>query len=667
VKKYFQILGSSRLAIPIVLAGLVGVTTGLLAVVFIKAIALTEAFFFGGGKKVLWFLGPYYVILIPAIGGLLVGPLVHFFAPEAKGHGVPEVLKAIALRGGRIRPAVVIVKAVASAIAIGSGSSVGREGPIVQVGSALGSNVGQLFKLSELRIKNLVACGAAAGIAAVFNAPIAGVMFALEVILRDFGARALSTVVISSVASSIISRIFLGETPAFSAPSYSLWSPFELFLYLGLGILSAFAAHLFIFTLSKSEKYFDQWKIYDWLKPVVGGLAVGCIGLYVPQVFGTGLHTITDALHGYLDIKILFALIFLKTLATSISLGSGSSGGVFAPALFIGTALGGTLGKLFYRHMPFDVAPPGAYALVGMASVFSAAAHAPVTAILIVFEMSGDYRMILPIMVAVVASTAISQMINKESIYTVKLKETGIDINAMGESKVLGAIQVRDAMSPDFETVPNDMPAKDLVEKIMRPGKKSLFVLNAKGQPEGLVKQDEVQKALVEGMLEGIIAQDMASPFPEYCFPEESLSDAARLMTVSSISELPVVDPGDWSKIVGVLKYENLFKAYSAMSLRHAELVSRMERQDDVASGILSTRLDISARSLIIGKRILELGLPEGVMFTSIRRGTAVIMPRGDTVVKGKDKISIVFIPQSETAFHDWLKKNRLDQFLVLK
>lgn len=277
-------------------------------------------------------------------------------------------MKAIALRGGRIRPAVVIVKALASAACIGSGGSAGREGPIVQMGSALGSAIGQVFRLSDERIRNLVACGAAGGIAATFNAPIAGVIFALEVILGEFTTRYFATVVISSVTASIVSRTVLGDNPAFIVPTYSMVSPWELLLYAALGLAAAGVAWLFLTVLYWAEDRFDGLRFPDALKPALGAIPLGFVGLAIPQALGTGFVHIEEAVSGGLFAQIMFALAFGKVLTTSLTLGSGNSGGVFAPALFMGAMVGGALGKVANALFPTITASSGAYALVGMSA-----------------------------------------------------------------------------------------------------------------------------------------------------------------------------------------------------------------------------------------------------------------------------------------------------------
>ena len=293
---------------------IIGLGGGLGAVIFRWLIDTFTYIFFDKMQGWLGFMGSAYVIVVPAIGGLFVGPMIYFFAREAKGHGVPEVMEAVALRGGRIRPAVVVVKSLASSLCIGSGGSVGREGPIVQIGSALGSTIGQLLKLSDERIRNLVACGAAAGIAATFNAPIAGVIFALEVILGEFSVGYFSTVVISSVTASVVGRIAFGDIPAFVVPQYALVSPWELPLYVLLGVLTGLVALLFVRTLYWFEDSFDAWRFPEYVKPAVGGLLVGAVGFYFPQVFGVGYSAIEGALLGEMLLSTMGLLILIKIL-----------------------------------------------------------------------------------------------------------------------------------------------------------------------------------------------------------------------------------------------------------------------------------------------------------------------------------------------------------------
>ncbi|NJD68254.1 MAG: chloride channel protein, partial [candidate division NC10 bacterium] len=330
----------TRLKLPqptslVLIAIMVGLATGLGAVAFIRLLQLSMSVFFDGGRWLFAGLGRYYVLLLPAIGGLIVGPLIVHFAREAKGHGVPEVMSAMVLRGGRIRRRVALVKILASAITIGSGGSAGREGPMIQIGSSIGSSVAQWLQMPTERVRTLVACGAAGGVAATFNAPIAGAMFALEVLVGQLTAD-FSPVVLSAVAAAVVSRAMLGNFPAFTLPPWDLISEKELLFYALLGLFCGLAAFAFVKILYAFEDLFARSRVPEYLQPAVGGLAVGAIGLFLPQVFGTGLPTMEQLLIMQLPVGTILALQPAKVLATSLTLGSGGSGGVFAPSLLIG-------------------------------------------------------------------------------------------------------------------------------------------------------------------------------------------------------------------------------------------------------------------------------------------------------------------------------------------
>ncbi|MBW2435766.1 MAG: chloride channel protein, partial [Deltaproteobacteria bacterium] len=375
-----------------VLGVVVGLAGGFGAVGFRYLIDFFQTLAYGGKEDLLGLvvnLPWYHRVLVPAIGGLIVGPLVYFFAREAKGHGVPEVMESVALKGGVIRKRVVVVKTLASAISISTGGSVGREGPIVQIGSAIGSTLGQVLKVSADRMRTLVGCGAAAGIAATFNAPIAGSMFALEVILGDFGLATFSPIVISSVVATAVSRAYLGDTPAFIVPVYELVSAWELPMYLVMGIFCAAVGVLFTKTLYRIEDLFDEIKFPDYLKGIIGGLILGAGALFFPQILGVGYGAIDMALMQKMAWWLLLILVPIKILATSITIGSGGSGGIFAPSLFLGAMAGGFFGAVVNQLFPGITASPGAYSIVGMGAVVSATTHGPLAAILILFEMTG--------------------------------------------------------------------------------------------------------------------------------------------------------------------------------------------------------------------------------------------------------------------------------------
>jgi len=409
----------------IVLAVAVGLLTGFGSVGFIKILGAITDFARERAKTGLGVFGPADLVLLPALGGLVVGPVIHYLAREARGHGVPEVMTALATEGGRIRPRVVLVKIIASAFTIGFGGVAGREGPMIQIGSSLGSTMGQFVRLPTRHIRTLVACGAAGGIAATFNAPIAGAIFAMEVLMGRLAADFL-LVLLTSLTSCMVTRAYLGNYPAFVAPAYELVSSAELPLYFLLGLIAGFAALLFVRLLYKSEEWFDRWPFPEYLKPAVGGLMVGILLRFFPQIYGTGFPAVEAALWVQLSWGLLGCLFFAEMIGNCATLGSGGSGGVFAPSLYMGAMLGGAFGTAVHALFPTMTAGSGAYAMVGMAAFFAAAAKAPTTSILILFEMTNDYRIILPLMTATVASVTLSNRLLPQSIYTLKLHNRGI-------------------------------------------------------------------------------------------------------------------------------------------------------------------------------------------------------------------------------------------------
>ena len=409
----------------IFLAVVVGLLTGLGSVGFVLILHAITDFALGTMAGSLSIFGSASLVLLPALGGLVVGPLVHRFAREAKGHGVPEVMTAITSRGGFIRKRVVTVKVIASSLTIGFGGTAGREGPMVQIGAAIGSAIGHISRLTRSNIRTLVACGAAGGIAATFNAPIAGAIFSMEVLMGRMQADFL-LVLLTSLSSSILARHYLGNTPAVMAPYYELVSPRELPLYFFMGLIIGVAAVGYVRLLYKTEDLFGEWKFPEELKPAVGGLLVGLILRFFPQVYGSGFPAIESALWTRYSWALLLCLFVAGMLANCATLGSGGSGGVFAPALYMGAMLGGAFGSLAHTVFPEWTASSGAYAMVGMAAFFAAAAKAPTTSILILFEMTGDYRIMLPLMAATVGSVYLSHRLLPHSIYILKLHRRGI-------------------------------------------------------------------------------------------------------------------------------------------------------------------------------------------------------------------------------------------------
>ena len=568
----WQKLQSNEHTIMAVLAVIVGLAGGLGAVGFRYLINFFQTLAYGGENDLLelvvnfpW----YYRVAIPAIGGLIVGPLVYFFAREAKGHGVPEVMEAVALKGGVIRKRVVVVKSLASAISISTGGSVGREGPIVQIGSAIGSVLGQFMKVSPDRMRALVGCGAAAGIAATFNAPIAGSMFALEVILGDFGLATFSPIVISSVVATAVSRGFLGDTPAFIVPAYELVSAWEFPMYLVLGLFCALAGVTFTKTLYRIEDFFDEIKFPEYLKGIIGGLILGIASLVFPQVLGVGYGAIDMALMQQLAWWLLLVLVGVKILATSVTIGSGGSGGIFAPSLFLGAMAGGFFGVVVHQLFPDITASPGAYSIVGMGAVVSATTHGPLAAILILFEMTGDYKIILPLMLACIIATIASGQLLRDSIYTLKLARRGIDIKEGKEVNVLKSMFVKEVMNPNVETMPQALPLGKMAEKISKSKFNSFPVLNAQNQLIGILSFNDYSEAIFdENLKDLIVAKDLATTDLVTISMEDNLWTALEKISSKDFAVLPVVSVQEPNKLEGVVSRRDIIGAYNKAVLK---------------------------------------------------------------------------------------------------
>lgn len=623
-----------------VVAVVIGLLTGYGAVLFIWALhqvqMLAEA-----ARSEYGITGLFAAL---GICGAMGAPLVVYLASEARGHGVPEVMEAIAVRGGRIRPRVVVIKAVASALTIGSGGSAGREGPIVQIGSALGSTIGQILAFSEERIKILVAAGAASGIAATFNAPIAGVIFALEVILGEFSMGYFGIVVIASVSASIISRAYLGNAPAFSVPAYGLGSPAELPLYVIVGLLSAPLAVFFIKVLYTVEELFEKWRIPEVTKPVVGMLLTGAVAVFYPEVLGPGLHFIGEAIaeNMAMSLTLLAPLAIAKLVATSFTLGAGNSGGVFAPSLFAGAALGGSMGLIFHNMFPHLYINPGAYALVGMAATFAGAARAPFTAILIVFEMSGDYRLILPLMLATVISTFIAHALHRESIYTLKLARRGIILRHGRDVDIMEAVTVEQAMEREPATVREDMSVQELGEAFAREHVHGFPVLNDQGELVGIVALSDYEQATTRKDFADLRVRDIMSRDVTVVYPDESLWEALRKLGVRDVSRLPVVARDNPRKLLGIIRRRDIIRAYNVAVARRAEVMQRLqELRLGVEGDAEYMRLELPRDAWAIGKRVRDLPLPSDCVLVSIRRGREVIVPHGDTLLQPGDRVTV--------------------------
>jgi len=552
------------------LALLVGATSGIGAIVF-RWLIKTFTLLFSGhadysdvghvlNPHIPW-LGHWFVLLAPVAAGLLYGPLVQAFAKEARGHGVPEVMYAVARRGGRIPPRVAAVKALASALCIGGGGSVGREGPIVQIGSALGSTAGRLVGVTESRMRILVACGAASGIAATFNAPLAGVFFAMELILRDFTTRSFGAVVLASVTASVIGRSAFGDHPFLTLPPFTVHNLSDYLLFALLGVLCGGAGVLFTRILYLIEDTCDwvaaQLRCPDWARPAVGGLLLGTLLLVVPEMYGVGYPVLGNGVAGHYTIGFLLLLLAAKMLATSLTIGIGGSGGVFAPSLFIGAMLGATYGQTLHQLLP-TTSPSGAYALIGMGAVFAGAARAPITAVIILFELTNEYTIILPLMTAIVLATGTSRLLSADTIYTLKLRRRGINLNAPPTTG-LSTIHVSDVMQPIEQPLPDTTTLLAAAEPVQNSQHGQLVVTDRYGVYRGIITARTLTDTLADGQHDTTSLSAIIE-LPPCVTATNTIEDALDALTNAS-NAVPVTDP-DTHQVIGWLSHQQALTAY---------------------------------------------------------------------------------------------------------
>jgi CIC family chloride channel protein len=509
-------------------------------------------------------LGRWFVLLAPVAAGLVYGPLVHFFAREARGHGVPEVMYAVARRGGRIAPKVAAIKALASALCIGGGGSVGREGPIVQIGSALGSTLGAIVRVTETRMRVLVACGAAGGIAATFNAPLAGVFFAMELILRDFAAQSFGMVVLSSVTASVIGRAAFGNQPFLHLPTFTVQHPVEYALFAVLGLAAGVIGVVFARVLYLIEDACDAaWAWLrgpEWARPAVGGILLGALLLVLPEMYGVGYPVLGKGVAGGYGIAFLLALLAGKIVATSLTIGIGGSGGVFAPSLFIGAMAGAAYGQVLHQAVPGLCGQPGAYALIGMGAVFAGAARAPITAVIIMFELTGDYAIILPLMASIALAAGVSHLMSADTIYTLKLRRRGVDLDDDAAAAALAAVTVAQVMRPVDSPLAADLPLTEAAGELSRARHGQLPVIDAAGAYSGVA----TARALADTLAEPGHGIDPVASTLEYPSAVTATDPLQHTLDVLATADMPVpVLDAEHNHVVGWLSHQDVLRALS--------------------------------------------------------------------------------------------------------
>jgi CIC family chloride channel protein len=503
---------------------------------------------------------------------------------------VTEVLEAMVIHQSRIPAKTALFKGLTASVTIASGGSVGREGPVVQIGSAVGSAIGQKLGVSRSQLRTLIGCGAAAGISASFDAPIAGAMFALEIILADFGVATFSPIVLSSVVATVVSRALYntahvptGDLTLATATSqlpremvqatYKLVSSFEIGPYLILGFVCGIVSIAFIASLDRAEDLFEghwggfvgRWlgALPAWMKPAVGGLILGCLGLLVPRMLGTGYETMNATLKGELATGLVFAVLVTKIIGTSLTLGSGGSGGSFFPAVFIGAMTGSAFGGTIHRLFPTMTATSGAYALVGMGALVAGATQAPLTGIIMMFELTGDYQIILPLMVACLSASLLVDRWLGQSIYTLKLAHKGINPRGGRELDMLRRIPVRAAMTRSVPLIPQSMPFKELLGQLSSTPHVTYVVVDDESRYMGIISLQDVREFFFEeGLNQVVVAGDLARTDVKPLAEDEDLQVGLERLAPLETELLPVASSGDPSHIVGMLSRRSILLAY---------------------------------------------------------------------------------------------------------
>ena len=509
----------------------------------------------------------YYLLpLIPMLGGLLLIPLEKFFPGYVCGYGLPNFLKTVNLGRGRLAKRNIWLKIVAPAITIGTGGSAGQEGPIATIGGTIGQIVADFFSLGHNKVRLLIACGVAGGIAATFNAPIAGVFFALEIIMMgDIALATFTPVVISSATAVVVTRQFLGVESHFSAPVFAISNIREYLLYTLMGIIIGLLSAFFIRFFYRVQDFFSDLKLPFIVKPALGGLLVGIIGLGFPQVMGDVYGKMGEVLMIQPVWYFVLALVFMKMLATAICLGSGGAGGLFAPIMFIGVMIGESFGQVAHQLMPDIVHTPDGYAIVALGAFLSAVTHAPLTAIFLAYEMTGASQVILPSMFATVVGILVSRTIESEGIDTYGLAREGIHLEDGREVNILRAIKVGDIMyKGPLETIPETMKLKEILQFLPKSRKTTFPVVDSEGRLSGIIGiQDLRELVYEEGLEDLIVAKELAHTKVLTVTPEENLNDALRKIGSRNIDYLPVVDREDPRRLIGMVSRQDIISAYN--------------------------------------------------------------------------------------------------------
>ncbi|MGA9135547.1 MAG: chloride channel protein [Terracidiphilus sp.] len=540
----------------LLLSLLIGALTGLVVVGFIVVTERLAMRLYPVGSAA------WRRVLIPVAGSLAMGFLLYRYFPSARGSGVPQTKAALFARDGFISLRTILGKFFCTATTLASGIPLGREGPSVQVGAGIGSVLGRWLGLRPEKVKALIPVGAAAAIAAAFNTPMAAVLFSLEEVVGDMNAPILGSVVLASATSWAVLRILLGDNPLFQVPQYELVHPLELAIYALLGIAGGFLSVAFTRLLLEMRKFFLKLpKGTQWWHPMVGGVTVGLMGLFVPQVLGVGYVYVGSALHGTMALKLMLLLVVLKLLGVTTSYACGNAGGIFGPALFLGAMLGGAIGTVAHNLLPVYTATPGAYALVGMGALFAGIVRAPMTSVLMIFEMTRDYAVIVPLMTANLTSFFISSQFQKQPIYDALADQDGIHLPHHHTQDEFSQRTVAQVMRNSPQTLSGEMSVEDAVKQT-RSDHFRIWPVADKGSFLGILNREDMECALVDGRKEQPLTSLVDTVHIPHAHKDQPLYLALEHMSMYRLDVLPVVHRADLRKLEGVVTLSDVLDAY---------------------------------------------------------------------------------------------------------
>jgi len=634
----------------LLLLPLVGLAVGFTSVVTAHIISFLQNQFWGNGQNLLsvaddnrWPLR----ILIPLVGGLLVALIGMIFRVQTRGGGITTIMQAVSLKGGVISVRQTVPRDWAAIVTISTGGSLGREGAMALLASAIGSYTGRRCKLSKQQLRVLVCASAAAALAAVYNAPIGGSLFALEILMGNFALEVLGPVVVVSVISTLVFRSCMGNLPRFEVPHYELVSAWELLPYLALGMLSGLMSLLFQRSLFGLQNGFEKLPLPKWLKPAIGMALVGVIGVWYPHVYGNGFEAVNLNLRGLLPIHLILALILFKMLASSLTFGSGCAGGLFTPSLMLGSLIGGAFGYEVHHLFPHATAEQGAYALVGMGGLLAGMTHAPLTAIMMIFEQTNNYQIVLPLMFVCIVSHFTTRLFGARSMEEESLRRRGVVLPTGLEAGVMQSLRVEDIMHDDVPAISHSVPFSMVVEQFLKEPYSNLYVVNSAGKFLGAIRLHSMKEMLHQGeSLSSVIADDLVDDSFQFVTPRQNLADAMDIFWRENAERLPVINNPTDRKLIGWISKRDLLGVYSQEIMRKRQLLGHfVVREGDE-------------------KRDVFLELPEGFELHTVElpahlagRSLADLAPRANygihiLAIKRRDPVtgrSLTEIPESNT------------------